>query len=335
MRPCRNPLQRLRLGEASLLVGTDPATHQLLKLTELEPSGAGPSTTPGPGGGGGSSSLKRGGRSARTCSLDASLFGERDAVALRTDLLDCHIAICAPEVLMLFTDNFDYTNLRRDFVAGVLSEEELGNKVYLYELQVRKEKGGGGGIGGESAAVARVWVVGYVLATTGAVVVPSTTLLWLLQRRAPTFTPYPTRLDLSCSPFATHPPHHNTCSLHPPSNTLSPPSLTHPRGSMRRASTTCAPMTPCPATSSAAGPSPLCPTATPSPLPGPGAPPATDTSAARGGPAGRRIAKHRDMGQTQGLGRSSMDGYARGERPWSILSPQGPQHGPLPTCHSI
>lgn len=146
MRPCRNPLQRLRLGEASLLVGTDPATHQLLKLTELEPSGAGPSTTPGPGGGGGSSSLKRGGRSARTCSLDASLFGERDAVALRTDLLDCHIAICAPEVLMLFTDNFDYTNLRRDFVAGVLSEEELGNKVYLYELQVRKEKGGGGGV---------------------------------------------------------------------------------------------------------------------------------------------------------------------------------------------
>lgn len=40
--------------------------------------------------------------------VDAHSFGERDAVHLRMDLLDCQIQICAPEVLMLFTDNFDY-----------------------------------------------------------------------------------------------------------------------------------------------------------------------------------------------------------------------------------
>lgn len=55
---------------------------------------------------------------------------------LRYDLLDTNITICAPEVLMLFSDNFDYQNLRKDFVTGVLSEEELGNKLYVYELQV-------------------------------------------------------------------------------------------------------------------------------------------------------------------------------------------------------
>jgi hypothetical protein len=42
--------------------------------------------------------------------------------------MDSHIAVCAPEVLMLFSDNFDYQNIKRDFVAGVLSKEELGGR---------------------------------------------------------------------------------------------------------------------------------------------------------------------------------------------------------------
>ncbi len=32
--------------------------------------------------------------------------------------MDTHIAVCAPEVLMLFTDNFDFANLKRDFIPG-------------------------------------------------------------------------------------------------------------------------------------------------------------------------------------------------------------------------
>lgn len=35
---------------------------------------------------------------------------------------------------MLFNDNFDYQEIPRDFIPGVLSEEELGNKIFCYEL---------------------------------------------------------------------------------------------------------------------------------------------------------------------------------------------------------
>lgn len=56
-----------------------------------------------------------------------------DFFQVRTDLMITQIYICAPEVLMLFSDNFDYQNINRDFLIGVLSEEELGNKIYVYE----------------------------------------------------------------------------------------------------------------------------------------------------------------------------------------------------------
>ena len=40
--------------------------------------------------------------------IDAHFWGEADEVEVRSDLADTHIYICAPEVLMLFSDNFDY-----------------------------------------------------------------------------------------------------------------------------------------------------------------------------------------------------------------------------------
>ncbi len=66
--------------------------------------------------------------------LDAGFFDGRRSVTVRTDLIDTGIYICSHEVLMLFSDNFDYQNIRKDFVAGVLSEEELGNKLYVHEV---------------------------------------------------------------------------------------------------------------------------------------------------------------------------------------------------------
>jgi hypothetical protein len=36
---------------------------------------------------------------------------------------DCYIDICSPEVLSLFTDNFDYQHLRRHFVKGLLVDD--------------------------------------------------------------------------------------------------------------------------------------------------------------------------------------------------------------------
>lgn len=67
---------------------------------------------------------------------------------VRADLLDTHIAICSPEVLMMFSDNFDYQSLKRDFVVGTLSEEELGKKIYLHILQVMDCSVGLGSRGG-------------------------------------------------------------------------------------------------------------------------------------------------------------------------------------------
>ena len=40
--------------------------------------------------------------------IDAHFWSETDAVEIRSDLAHTHIYICAPEVLMLFSDNFDY-----------------------------------------------------------------------------------------------------------------------------------------------------------------------------------------------------------------------------------
>ena len=97
-----------RLGEHTLTLALDPASKQLLHYEEGAPGA--------------------------TLALDSSLFSEHRSIQVRTDLLDCHIDICAPEVLFLFTDNFDYQHLRRDFVCGTLVERELGNKIHLHEL---------------------------------------------------------------------------------------------------------------------------------------------------------------------------------------------------------
>jgi translation initiation factor eIF-2B subunit epsilon len=131
---------RLRTGDAGLVVALDASTRRVLRYVEVDPPGCGRGGgRRGGGGGGGGGMLTGGGGGDATPSaalrLDcAALFSERDAVAVRTDLVDTGVAVCAPEVLMLFTDNFDYQSLRRDLVPGVLSEEELGNKLFAHLL---------------------------------------------------------------------------------------------------------------------------------------------------------------------------------------------------------
>ena len=48
------------------------------------------------------------GKQKKHLTLDTQNFSERDVIALRTDLVDARVYICAPDVLMLFSDNFDY-----------------------------------------------------------------------------------------------------------------------------------------------------------------------------------------------------------------------------------
>lgn len=62
-------------------------------------------------------------------------------VTLHHDLMDPQIAICAPSVLPLFTDNFDFET-RDDFIRGLLINEEiLGNTIYYAELETEEYAG--------------------------------------------------------------------------------------------------------------------------------------------------------------------------------------------------
>ncbi|EEY56405.1 translation initiation factor eIF-2B subunit epsilon, putative [Phytophthora infestans T30-4] len=91
--------------DAELVVGVDAATSQLV-LYEDEPDR----------------------RSTRL----ATLFLEDHAqIALRSDLLDCYLDICSPEVLLKFAEDFDYQDLRRDFLHNEVQNYELGKKFFV------------------------------------------------------------------------------------------------------------------------------------------------------------------------------------------------------------
>ncbi|RLN64471.1 hypothetical protein BBP00_00003443 [Phytophthora kernoviae] len=88
-----------------LIVGVDAATSQLV-LYEDDPEQ----------------------RSTRL----ATLFLEDHAqIALRSDLLDCYIDVCSPEVLLKFAEDFDYQDLRRDFLHNEVQNYELGKKFFV------------------------------------------------------------------------------------------------------------------------------------------------------------------------------------------------------------
>lgn len=104
-----------RLGNDELLLAIDPDSKQLVYYDD-----------------GHSSNLQRG--CSRNVVLDRSIYTERQSIRLCNDLQDCYIDICSPEVLLLFTDNFDYQQIRRDFLKGLLSDEITGNKIFTYEI---------------------------------------------------------------------------------------------------------------------------------------------------------------------------------------------------------
>eukprot|EP01133_Synstelium_polycarpum_P012112 gene12112-14168_t len=67
--------------------------------------------------------------------LASDLFGKHPSVQIRYDLIDCHIDICSPEVLALFHDNFDFGDLRTDFISDIMSSDILDYKLSTYVLQ--------------------------------------------------------------------------------------------------------------------------------------------------------------------------------------------------------
>ncbi|KAK0459629.1 nucleotide-diphospho-sugar transferase [Desarmillaria tabescens] len=64
--------------------------------------------------------------------IPREIFAQHSEVEIRNDLIDCSIDVCSVEVPSLFQDNFDYLDLRRDFVHGILTSDLLMKNIYCY-----------------------------------------------------------------------------------------------------------------------------------------------------------------------------------------------------------
>ena len=74
---------------------------------------------------------RRGG--SRYISLDPELLTSHGEIDVRDDLIDCHIDICALDVLAQWSDNFDFQSLRKSFLRGVLKDyETYGKTIHTY-----------------------------------------------------------------------------------------------------------------------------------------------------------------------------------------------------------
>ncbi|TVY30861.1 putative translation initiation factor eIF-2B subunit epsilon [Lachnellula hyalina] len=66
--------------------------------------------------------------------LDEELLKDHKDIEVRTDLIDCGIDICTPDVLALWAESFDYEVPRRHFLHGVLKDYELNGKTIHTEI---------------------------------------------------------------------------------------------------------------------------------------------------------------------------------------------------------
>ncbi|KAL6188193.1 hypothetical protein ACLB2K_039586 [Fragaria x ananassa] len=66
--------------------------------------------------------------------LDKTMLAGKSAISLHYDREDCYIDVCSPEVLSLLADNFDYQDLRRDLLGGLLEDDVMGYKIFTHEI---------------------------------------------------------------------------------------------------------------------------------------------------------------------------------------------------------
>ncbi|MCJ1391974.1 hypothetical protein MMC18_008487 [Xylographa bjoerkii] len=64
----------------------------------------------------------------RYINIDPELLSTHGEIEIREDLIDCYVDICTPDVLGLWSDNFDYQSVRKSFLFGVLKDYELNGK---------------------------------------------------------------------------------------------------------------------------------------------------------------------------------------------------------------
>lgn len=68
-------------------------------------------------------------------SLSTELLADCPDLVLCPNLLDCNVDICSPELILQFSDNFDYQDIRRDFIQNEVCNYSLGKHIYGYVLQ--------------------------------------------------------------------------------------------------------------------------------------------------------------------------------------------------------
>ena len=60
------------------------------------------------------------------------IMNDHPGATFRFDLLDCHVDICSPELMLQFSDNFDYQNIRRDFIQNEVVNWDLGKDLSFF-----------------------------------------------------------------------------------------------------------------------------------------------------------------------------------------------------------
>ncbi|GMM36969.1 translation initiation factor eIF2B catalytic subunit epsilon [Saccharomycopsis crataegensis] len=68
-------------------------------------------------------------------SIDPELLENIDDFVIRNDLIDCHIDICTPIVPAIYSENFDFQHMRKDFLKGILTFDLLKRSFYVYIAQ--------------------------------------------------------------------------------------------------------------------------------------------------------------------------------------------------------
>ncbi|KAI9324285.1 putative translation initiation factor eIF-2B subunit epsilon [Zopfochytrium polystomum] len=68
----------------------------------------------------------------RKLKISTELFKAHPELKVRNDLIDCQIDICSIDVPALFTENFDWQDIRRHFVRGILESDLLGKTIYCH-----------------------------------------------------------------------------------------------------------------------------------------------------------------------------------------------------------
>jgi translation initiation factor eIF-2B subunit epsilon len=67
--------------------------------------------------------------------LEVEKIGKRHTLEWRNDFIDCNVYVCSLEVPALFTENFDYQDMRKHFIHGVLTSDLLGKTIYCSVLE--------------------------------------------------------------------------------------------------------------------------------------------------------------------------------------------------------